>query len=104
MPWGVVRFFKDDDRRAVTVEIPIHSDFINKKVDIENEKVDIEPEKNDILLNVVELEQIFGRTEVVNALNISPTAASKFIGKMCQAGVLEAVVGKGKGKYRLSIH
>ena len=121
-------FFTDEDRRAVSVEIPIHPDFINKKVDIENEKVDIGPKKVDIqglkvnyikrikaigankstlqkidaLLNVVELEQTFGRTEVVNALNISPTAASKFIGKMCQAGVLEAVEGKGKGKYRLN--
>lgn len=42
------RFFTDDDRRAVTVEIPIHPDFINKKVDIGNEKVDIESEKVDI--------------------------------------------------------
>lgn len=57
-----------------------------------------------MLLNAVELEQIFGRTKVVNALNISSTAASKFIGKMCQAEILEAVEGKGKGKYRLSIH
>ena len=122
------RFFTDDDRRAVSVEIPIHPDFINRKVDIENEKVDIESKKVDIqklkvnyikrlkaigankstlqkidmLLNVVEVEQIFGRTEVINAFNISPTAASKFIGKMCQAGVFEAVEGKGKGKYRLN--
>ncbi len=42
------RFFTDDDRWAVTVEIPIHPDFINKKVDIENEKVDIEFQKVDI--------------------------------------------------------
>ena len=82
-------FFTDDDRRAVTVEIPIHPDFINKKVDI--------------LLNTVELEQIFGRTEIINALNISPTAASKFIGKMYQAGILVPVEGKGKGKYQWSI-
>lgn len=80
----------------MTVEIPIHPDFINKKVDIENEKVDI-------LLNTVELKQIFGRTEIINALNIFPTAASKFIGKMCQAGILMLVEGKGKGKYQWSI-
>ncbi len=91
------RFFTDDDRRAVTVEIPIHPDFINKKVDIENEKVDI-------LLNAVELKQVFGRTDVINILNISPTAASKFIEKMCRADVLEAVEGKGIGKSRLDIH
>lgn len=50
------------------------------------------------------MEQIFGRVEVVNALNISPTAASKFIGKMCQAGVFVAGEGKGKGKYQLGIY
>lgn len=110
------RFFTDDDRRAVTVEIPIHPDFINKKVDIQELKVNYIKrlkaigvnkstlEKIDVLLNVVELEQIFGRAKVVNVLNIFPTAASKFTGKMCQAGVLETVEGKGKGKYRLNIH
>ena len=121
--------YKRDFRFAIYLEIPIHPDFINKKVDIENEKVDIEPqkvdiqdlrdshikrlralgvnkstlEKFDILLNAVELDQIFGRTDVINILDISPTAASKFIGKMCRANIFEAVEGKGKGKYRLSI-
>lgn len=33
------RYFTDDDRRAVTVEIPIHPDFVNKKVDIQKLKV-----------------------------------------------------------------
>ncbi len=124
------KFFTDDDRRAVTVEIPIHPDFINKKVDIEPQKVDIESQKVDIqelkvnyierlknigvnkstldkiniLLDAVELGQIFGRTDVVNVLDISPTAASNFISKMCQADVFETVEGKGKGKYRLRIY
>ena len=76
------RFFTDDDRRAVTVEIPIHPDFINKKVDIEPQKVDIQELKVNymkrlkilgvnkstldivnILLDTVELGQIFGRAE-----------------------------------------
>lgn len=35
-------FFTDEDRRAVTVEIPIHPDFLEKKVAIEGEKVAIE--------------------------------------------------------------
>lgn len=95
------RFFMDDDRRAVAVEIPIHPDFMSRKVDIENEKVDIEPqkvniqelkvnyierlralgankstlEKIEILFNAIELKQILSRTEVVNVLNISQTAA-----------------------------
>lgn len=53
-------------------------------------------------MNAVELGQIFGRTVVANALNISPVAVSKFIGKMCQAGVLEVAEGKGKENYRLA--
>ena len=115
------KFFTDDDRRAVTVEIPIHPDFINKKVDIEPPKVDIQElkvnyikrlkaigvnkstlDKINILLDAVELGQIFGRTDVVNVLDISPTAASNFIRKMCQAEVFETV--EGKGKYRLRIY
>lgn len=61
------RLFMDGDKQAVIVEMSIHPDYINKKVDI--------------LLNAVELEQIFGRTEMVSVLKISPTVASKFIGK-----------------------
>ena len=61
-------------------------------------------DKVNTLLNAVELEQILGRTDIVNALDISPTAASNFIRKMCQAEVLETVEGKGKGKYRLKLY
>lgn len=42
------KFFTDADRWAVTVEIPIHPDFMEEKVDIEAKKVDIGTEKVDI--------------------------------------------------------
>lgn len=58
----------------------------------------------DMLLNAAKLGQKFGRTEVVKILNISPTAASKFMGKMYQAGVLEAVEGKGKVPIEYSLN
>ena len=105
------------------MEIPIHPDFINKKVDIEPQKVDIQElkvnymerlkilgvnnstlDKVNILLDIVELGQIFGRADIVNALDISPTAVSNFIRKMCQADVFETVEEKGKGSYRLRIY
>lgn len=123
------KFFTDEDRRAVRVEIPIHTDFLERKVDIQDKKVDIEIEKVDIqdlkivyykrlkavgvnqttidkvniLLNEIKLEQIFGRKDIVNILNISPTAATNFLGKICKAGVVEVVEGNGKGKYRLNL-
>lgn len=123
------RFFTDEDRRAVRVEIPIHPDFLERKVDIPNENVDIELEKIDIqelksiyferlsaigvnqptmdkvdiLLNKIKADQIFGRKDIVDILDISPTAATNFLGKIYKAEVVEAVKGKGKGKYRLNL-
>ena len=45
-------------------------------------------------------ERIFGRTEVINALTITPSPASALIKKMLELGLIENVRGLGKGKYR----
>ena len=45
-------------------------------------------------------ERIFGRTEVINALTITPSPASVLIKKMLELGLIENVRGLGKGKYR----
>ncbi len=51
-------FVTDDDRQGLRVEIGIHPDFIQQKVDIETEKVDIETEKVDIEAEKVDTEQL----------------------------------------------
>ena len=45
-------------------------------------------------------ERIFGRTEVINVLTITPSPASALIKKMLELGLIENVRGLGKGKYR----
>ena len=113
------RFYTDEDRYALRVEIPIHPDFLDEKVDIGTEKVDIEQlkinyteklkniganrttfEKLDILLHDIKIGQVFGRNEVIKSLNISPTAASNFITKIKNAKIIISIEGQGKGKYR----
>jgi Predicted transcriptional regulator containing an HTH domain and an uncharacterized domain shared with the mammalian protein Schlafen len=122
------KFFTDESRRALRVEIPVHPDFIEKKIDIGWKKVDIGEEKADIemlkpiywkklkqggfnkttflrldaLLKEIKVGQVFGRKEVVQALQISPAAASGFLSKMKDAGIIIGVSGYGKGKYQLS--
>ena len=122
------KFYTDESRRALRVEIPVHPDFIAKKADIGKEKADIGEEKADIeklkpiyrkklkqggfnkttflrvdvLLQEVKAGQVFGRKEVVQALKISPAAASAFLSKMKDAGIIIAVSGHGKGKYQLN--
>ena len=116
------KFYTDEDRRAVTVEIPIHPDFNEEKVDIQEEKVDIETLKKkyfEILKNdgsnratienvnklLVELDinQVFGRNEIISILKMAPSSASKFIIRLKNAGIIERVTGKGKGKYIFNI-
>ena len=90
----------------------------NKKVDINDEKVDIENKKVDfksleltfpMRKNIVELFnnlsnlEYFGRSEVVNILNMSPSGASKLISKLLDLQIIKPILGHGKGKYCFNI-
>lgn len=93
----------------------------DKKVDIEETKVDIETEKVDIgnvltekgqdftaktavhihrLFDKFGYEKIFGRSAVMELLELKASGASKLLSNLVEADVIEAVSGYGKGKYR----
>ena len=92
-----------------------------KKVDIEAEKVDIQTEKLDIdrvllqkkmnfsaktIIHIQRMferfgfDEIFGRSSVVELLELQNSSASNLLSKMAQAGIIEPVSGHGKGKYK----
>lgn len=90
-------------------------DIGGEKVDIGDEKVDIgfmenylsyikvnspTKEKIKILYSKFATHMIFGRTDIAELLDISPTSASVLVIKMYKAGLLEIVAGQGKGKYK----
>ena len=94
-------------------------DFEPEKVDFELEKVDFEPEKVDfeVLLEQVHFSNvtkqrmralydsigssnIFTRKTILEIMNLSPTYASNLISKMKQIGIIEIVLGQGKGRYK----
>ena len=93
----------------------------NEKVDIGEEKVDIGEEKVDIqkiidvkckdftiktvahvykLFEQYKTEETFGRSEIMNLLDLKSSGASKLISNILKADVIEPVSGQGKGKYR----
>ena len=102
--------------------------WTNKKVDIETEKVDIETEKVDIETEKVDIEsillekgvefstkttihihrlfrkfgfdEIFGRSAVMEFLELKSSGTSKLLSNLVQADIIEAVSGYGKGKYK----
>lgn len=45
---------------------------------------------------------VFGRNDIIGIVNISITAAGNLINKLKEAGVIEAVIGQGKGKYKFT--
>ncbi len=96
-------------------------DIEKEKTDVEMQKPDIEKEKPDIdsILNEKEktfsaktnahiqtlfaafgLQGIFGRSAVMETLDLKTSAASDLIQRLLQADVIEPVYGYGKGKYR----
>ena len=93
----------------------------NKKVDIESEKVDIENKKVDIesllsgkigkfsvkttghiyrLFEKYGFDEVFGRSAVMELLELKGSGASKLLSNLVQADIIEPVSGYGKGKYK----
>ena len=84
------------------------------KPDIETEKPDIGAAKPDIIAeflpktagNIRKLREafpegeIFGRTEAMKVLGLKTSGASELLMKLRKSGMVEAVSGQGKGKYR----
>ncbi len=93
----------------------------NTKVDIETEKVDIQDTKVDIGTVLIEkgcdfsvkttihvyrlfekfgFDGIFGRSAVMELLELKSSAASKLLSNLLQQDLIEPVSGYGKGKYQ----
>ena len=86
----------------------------NKKVDIESEKVDIESillekgaefsMKTTIhihrLFRKFGFDEIFGRSAVMEFLELKSSGTSKLLSNLVQADIIEAVSGYRKGKYK----
>ena len=89
-------------------------DIENEKVDIQDKKVDIESlffeKSSDLsakttihihrLFEKFGFDGVFGRSAVMELLELKSSGASKIISNMVQADVIEPVSGHGKGKYK----
>ncbi len=96
-------------------------DIRDKKADIGSGKVDIRDKKADIegilsvkgkdfsiktTIRVCRLferfgyEEVFGRSAVMELIDLKKTSASKLLSDLIQADIIEPVSGHGKGKYR----
>ena len=96
-------------------------DIGDTKVDIENEKVDIQDKKVDIesvlsekgsdfsvkttihihrLFEKFGFDEVFGRSAVMELLELKSSGASKLLSNLVQADIIEPVSGHGKGKYK----
>lgn len=64
------------DRRAVTVEIPIHPDFINKKVDIEPQN-EPQNEIKEQIIRLVNVNNHIRRKEMAERLGYSLSAIKR---------------------------
>ena len=89
-------------------------DIQSKKVDIENEKVDIESmisaKDNEFSVKTIVhihrlfdgfgFDGIFGRSAVMELLELKSSGASKLLSNLVQADIIEPVTGHGKGRYK----
>ena len=91
------------------------------KVDIQDKKVDIQNKKVDLLSVLAErggsfsikttvhihrlfekfgFDEVFGRSAVMEILELKESGASKLLSNLMQADIIEPVSGHGKGKYK----
>ena len=96
-------------------------DIEDKKVDIENEKVDIQEKKVYVesllsdkgsnfsvkttvhihrLFEKFGFDEVFGRSSVMDCIELKASGASKLLSNLVQADIIEPVSGYGKGKYK----
>ena len=89
-------------------------DIDETKVDIENGKVDIEnvlsqkgsgfSAKTTVhihrLFDKFGFDGVFGRSAVIELLELKNSGASKFLSNLLNADIIEPVSGHGKGKYK----
>ena len=96
-------------------------DIGDTKVDIENEKVDIQDKKVDIesvlsekgsdfpvktrihihrLFEKFGFDEVFGRSAVMELLELKGSGASKLLSNLVKADIIEPVSGHGKGRYK----
>ena len=96
-------------------------DIGDTKVDIKNEKVDIQDPKVDIesvlsekgsnfsvktivhihrLFEEFGFDEVFGRSAVMELLELKGSGTSKLLSNLVQADIIEPVSGQGKGKYK----
>ncbi|MBC5682332.1 hypothetical protein H8S40_01845 [Ruminococcus sp. NSJ-13] len=101
------------------------SGFLNEeKVDIESAKVDIRNRKVDIesvlsekgrdfsvkttihihrLFEKFGFDEVFGRSAVMELLELKASGASKLLSNLVKADIIEPVSGHGKGKYKFKM-
>lgn len=96
--------FKETPKPDIEAEKP---DIEEMKVDIKAEKLDIEkmfrPKTVNHILKLREAfpgQMIFGRSDVMDVIDVKPSRASELLKEMLERGVIESVSGHGKGKYR----
>ena len=96
-------------------------DIESKKVDIGSGKVDIQDKKVDIesvlsekgkdfsiktavhirrMFEKFGYDEVFGRSAVIELLDLKKSSASKFLSNLVQADIIEPVSGHGKGRYK----
>ena len=88
-----------------------------EKPDIETEKSDINDLKPDIvkafqpktISHIIKLREafsdqtIFGRSDVMEVIELRPSRASELLKELTEHGIIEPVSGHGKGKYRFRL-
>ena len=90
-------FETDDERRAVTVEIPIHPDFLMEQNEPQNEPQNAKSVE-DAILQLIRMNKYVTREEMASQIEVSLSTVKRSINKLKISGIIE-YEGPSKGGY-----
>ena len=90
-------FETDDERRAVTVEIPIHPDFLMEQGEPQNEPQNA-TSVEDAILQLIRMNKYVTREEMASQIEVSLSTVKRSINKLKTSGIIE-YEGPSKGGY-----
>ena len=90
-------FETDDERRAVTVEIPIHPDFLMEQGEPQNEPQNAKSVE-DAILQLIRMNKYVTREEMASQIEVSLSTVKRSINKLKTSGIIE-YEGPSKGGY-----
>ena len=99
------RFYTDDDRRAIRVEIPIHMDFVNvekgAEKGVKKAKSIVVAERTEEIYNLIKAKPEITRNEIMEMMKLTRKPVADAMSKLVESGRIQRMGSDRKGYWKI---